>query len=173
MRCLLALLLSLTACHPAASISASDAGAARLALLNALAAACPPETADDLTPGLSPGARLINFESNGGRFLILIEPEIASLERRLAATPESSPDRVLAVDDLAEGYFTLELAAYIACLHPRMPEVATRSALKVEEDRVRKILEQLRRGREGAVRECATLARRYPEHKSRAPCAEF
>lgn len=198
MRRLLALLLSLAACHPAASTSSPVAGAtcgdgssepapwctelfpgpdppvspaARLALVAALAAACPPATADDPTPGLSPGARSIDFASHRRRgHSILIDAEINALERLLAATPESSPDHVLIVDRLALGYFALELASHTACRQARVPEVAMRSALKVEEGRVQKIVKQLRRGREGAARQCAALARRYPEHTPRAPC---
>jgi hypothetical protein len=198
MRRLLALLLSLAACHPAGSASAPVAGAAcgggssepapwctepfpgpdpsvlpaaRLALIDALAAACPPATADDPAPGLSPGARSIDAAPRRrGVFFAPIEAEIDALERLLAATAESSPDHVLLLDRLALDCFELELASHTACRQTLVPEVATRSALRVEEGRVQKIVKQLRRGREGAARQCAALARLYPQYTQRAPC---
>ncbi len=198
MRRLLALLLSLAACRPAASTSTPVAGApcgdgssepapwctepfpgpdppvfpaARLALVESLAAACPPATADDPTPGLSRGARALASAPGGKRILLSpIDTEIDLLERLLAATPEASPDHVLLVDRLALSYFALELAYHAICRQARVPEVATRSALKVEEDRAQKIVKQLRRGREGAAVQCAALARLYPQYTPRAPC---
>ena len=198
MRRLLPLLLSLAACHPAASTSTPGAGArcgagsseptpwcaepfpgpdppvsptARLALVDSLAAACPPATADDPTPGLSAGARALDSAPRGkGLFLAPIDTEIDMLERLFAATPEASPEHVLLVDRLALSYFALELAYHTACRQARVPEVATRSALKAEESRAQKIVKQLRRGREGAAVQCAALARLYPQYTPRAPC---
>lgn len=99
-----------------------------------------------------------------------IGPEIDALERILAATPETSPDYRLILDRLAENYFTLERISYTACREARVPEVTTGSALGVEEDRVHRLLEGLQRGKAGAERTCASLARVDPDHPPRAPC---
>ena len=145
---------------------------ARLALIDALAAACPPATADDPTPGLSRGARALMLHGRGHmRMQAPIGLEITALERLLAATPESSAEHVLIVDRLAEDYFALERSSYEACREARVLEVATRSALSVEETRVRLVIEGIRGGRERAERQCAELARVHPEHVIHAPCA--
>lgn len=145
---------------------------ARLALIDALAAACPPATADDPTPGLSRGARALALHQRGHRRMQApIGLEIDSLERLLAATPESSPDHVLLVDRLAEDYFALERSSYEVCRETRVLEAATRSALSVEEDRVHRVVDGIRHGREGAERQCAALARVHPGYAMHAPCA--
>jgi hypothetical protein len=145
---------------------------ARLALIDALAAACPRETADDPTPGLSPGARAIARNAHGRRRMVApIGLEIDALEQLLKGTPEASPEHELILDRLAESYFILERSSYEACREARVPETATQSALSVEERRVRALVDGIRRGREEAERQCAALVRLHPQHVIRASCA--
>ncbi len=128
----------------------------------ALLASCPPATADDPTPGLSPGGRWAKAHIPTRNVVPSMIPiEIEALERLLPGAPAGSTDRRNILDRLAMGRLQQEVYAYEDCRN---------QAVRRDPQRVFDLTRSLRESREGAQRACALLRWDYPEHTPSVPC---
>jgi hypothetical protein len=135
------------------------------AAADALAASCPPATAEDAAPGLSPAARAVRKPRLLYRSLALLRRELAELERFLVGMAPHDPRRRSILHRLADGYVYQEALEHTECRETLIVPADTTDELAAIRfmDHALVTVQPLRGAREGAARTCAILRREYPD----------
>jgi hypothetical protein len=138
--------------------------------VNLLAAACPPPSAADPTPGLSPSARALAAMRPPGVFPTDTAADAKALEALLATTTPDTIAHARLLDRLAGAYFEMERAAYEGCRSIVVLEDLTPAEFDEVDAKVRRTAEDLRASRAAAEGWCARLRREHPDYRPRVPC---
>jgi len=161
-----------SAIRPDRPLEAPPTAEQKAAFAAKVTATCPPGTAEDPLPGLSPAARSIKpSRHHQYRSLPMLQEEIKLLLQMLGKMAMADPDRPKVLDRLASNYFVDERDNYRDCMDLLIMVEADRFPLSELEARLRADRERFERARAHGMATCAKIAAEHPSYKPNGLCA--